>query len=81
MIVYLPILTLTGVEGKTFLPMAITVLMALTGALILSFTFGSSSYLHYKLAYLDARDKNLKTGVLIGKVREYRRNLIICGIA
>lgn len=38
-IVYLPILTLTGVEGKTFLPMAITVLMALTGALILSFTF------------------------------------------
>lgn len=39
MIVYLPILTLTGVEGKTFLPMALTVLMALTGALILSFTF------------------------------------------
>ncbi|MFH1115061.1 MAG: CusA/CzcA family heavy metal efflux RND transporter [Pseudomonadota bacterium] len=39
MIVYLPILTLTGVEGKTFLPMALTVLMALTGALVLSFTF------------------------------------------
>lgn len=39
MVVYLPILTLTGVEGKTFLPMALTVLMALTGALILSFTF------------------------------------------
>lgn len=39
MIVYLPILTLTGVEGKTFFPMAFTVLMALTGALILSFTF------------------------------------------
>lgn len=39
MIVYLPILSLTGVEGKTFLPMALTVLMALVGALILSFTF------------------------------------------
>jgi cobalt-zinc-cadmium resistance protein CzcA len=39
MIVYLPILTLTGVEGKTFLPMALTVLLALGGALILSFTF------------------------------------------
>ncbi|MCP4615769.1 MAG: CusA/CzcA family heavy metal efflux RND transporter [Bradyrhizobium sp.] len=38
-IVYLPILTLTGVEGKMFEPMAITVLMALTGASILSLTF------------------------------------------
>ncbi|EKS38584.1 efflux RND transporter permease subunit [Afipia broomeae] len=38
-IVYLPILTLTGVEGKMFVPMALTVLMALTGASILSLTF------------------------------------------
>ena len=29
MVVYLPILTLTGVEGKMFTPMALTVLMAL----------------------------------------------------
>jgi cobalt-zinc-cadmium resistance protein CzcA len=35
-VVYLPILTLTGVEGKMFTPM---VLMALTGASILSLTF------------------------------------------
>ncbi|MBK7093494.1 MAG: efflux RND transporter permease subunit [bacterium] len=34
MIVYLPILTLEGVEGKMFLPMAETVLLALGGALI-----------------------------------------------
>ncbi len=39
MIVYLPILTLTGVEGKMFQPMAFTVLAALTGAMILSITF------------------------------------------
>ncbi len=39
MIVYLPILTLTGIEGKMFQPMAFTVLMALAGALILSITF------------------------------------------
>jgi heavy metal efflux system protein len=39
MIVYLPILTLTGVEGKMFRPMAGVVLLALTGALILTFTF------------------------------------------
>ena len=37
--VYLPILTLSGVEGKMFTPMALTVLMALTGASILSLTF------------------------------------------
>ena len=38
-VVYLPILTLTGVEGKMFTPMALTVLMVLTGASILSLTF------------------------------------------
>jgi heavy metal efflux system protein len=39
MIVYLPILTLTGIEGKMFYPMAFTVLAALFGAMILSITF------------------------------------------
>jgi len=38
-IVYLPILTLTGVEGKMFTPMAVTVLMALGAAAIFSVTF------------------------------------------
>jgi cobalt-zinc-cadmium resistance protein CzcA len=38
MIVYLPILTLEGVEGKLFRPMAETVLFALLGSLILSMT-------------------------------------------
>ena len=38
-VVYLPILTLTGVEGKMFTPMAITVLMALGAAALLSMTF------------------------------------------
>lgn len=38
-IVYLPIFALTGVEGKTFHPMAITVVLALTAAAILSLTF------------------------------------------
>lgn len=38
-VVYLPILTLTGVEGKMFTPMAITVLLALAGAAIFSITF------------------------------------------
>ena len=37
--VYLPIFALEGIEGKTFHPMAITVVLALTAALILSLTF------------------------------------------
>ena len=38
-IVYVPIFALTGVEGKMFHPMAFTVVIALTAALILSLTF------------------------------------------
>ena len=37
--VYLPIFALTGVEGKMFHPMAITVVIALISAMILSITF------------------------------------------
>jgi len=36
--VYLPILTLQGVEGKMFHPMALTVMFALAGSLVLSLT-------------------------------------------
>jgi len=37
-IVYLPILTLEGVEGKMFRPMALTVIFALVGSLVLALT-------------------------------------------
>lgn len=39
MVVYLPIFALTGVEAKMFHPMAMTVVLALVGAMILSITF------------------------------------------
>ncbi len=39
MIVYLPILSLTGVEGKMFKPMALTVVFALLGSLLLALTY------------------------------------------
>ncbi len=39
LIVYLPIFTLSGIEGKMFKPMAQTVAFALTGAFILSLTY------------------------------------------
>ncbi|MCW6530899.1 CusA/CzcA family heavy metal efflux RND transporter [Sphingomonas sp. MMSM20] len=38
-LVYVPLLTLSGVEGKTFVPMALTVIIALAFAFILSLTF------------------------------------------
>jgi len=41
--VYLPIFALTGIEGKLFHPMAITVVLALTAAMILSLTFVPAS--------------------------------------
>ncbi len=37
-VVYVPILALTGIEGKMFRPMALTVIFALVGALVLSLT-------------------------------------------
>jgi heavy metal efflux system protein len=37
--VYLPIFALSGVEGKMFHPMAITVVLALSGAMLLSLTY------------------------------------------
>lgn len=39
LIVYIPILTLVGIEGKMFRPMAMTVSFAIIGALILSLTY------------------------------------------
>ncbi|PPC99559.1 MAG: CusA/CzcA family heavy metal efflux RND transporter [Methylotenera sp.] len=39
MVVYLPIFALTGVEGKMFHPMALTVVIALVGAMLFSVTF------------------------------------------
>ncbi|HRP34198.1 MAG TPA: efflux RND transporter permease subunit, partial [Agriterribacter sp.] len=64
LIVYLPILTLTGIEGKMFRPMAQTVSFALIGAFLLSLTYVpmmSSLCLSKKLAHKDTwADKMMK---------------------
>lgn len=65
LIVYLPILTLTGIEGKMFRPMAQTVSFALIGAFLLSLTYVpmmSSLFLSKKLKHKDTwADKMMKT--------------------
>ncbi|WP_242929276.1 CusA/CzcA family heavy metal efflux RND transporter [Pontibacter vulgaris] len=56
LIVYLPILTLQGIEGKMFKPMAQTVTFALIGAAILSLTYVpmmSALFLSKKISHKD----------------------------
>ena len=57
-LVYVPLLTLSGVEGKTFVPMALTVIIALAIAFILSLTFVPATiaiWLSKKIAEEDGR--------------------------
>ncbi len=56
LLVYLPILTLEGVEGKMFRPMAMTVVLALTSALFLSLVFVPAA------AMLFLREKDVPKG-------------------
>jgi cobalt-zinc-cadmium resistance protein CzcA len=55
-IVYLPILTLTGVEGKMFRPMALTVSGALLSALLLSVTFVPAAVATFVSGKVQERD-------------------------
>ncbi len=55
-IVYLPILTLTGVEGKMFRPMALTVSGALLSALLLSITFVPAAVATFVSGRVQERD-------------------------
>jgi cobalt-zinc-cadmium resistance protein CzcA len=73
-IVYLPVLTLTGVEGKMFIPMALTVLLALTGALILSFSFVPSAV----AIFLSGNVSDKETFVAKKAEQVYRPLLLFC---
>jgi cobalt-zinc-cadmium resistance protein CzcA len=71
MVVYLPILTLTGVEGKMFVPMAVTVLLALGGAMILTLTFVPAA-----VAIFVSRKVTEKENRLIGFARRVYEPLL-----
>ena len=67
MIVYVPLMTLVGIEGKMFRPMALTVFFAILGAFILSLTYvpmASSVFLsrkiHTKETFSDCMIKKLQ---------------------
>ncbi len=63
MVVYLPIFALTGVEGKTFQPMAFTVVIALIGALILAVTFVPAAIALFMTGRVSERENVLIRGV------------------
>ncbi len=61
--VYLPIFALTGVEGKMFHPMAITVLIALTGAMALSLTFVPAAVAQFVTGKVAEQETRIMRGV------------------
>lgn len=65
--VYLPIFALSGVEGKTFHPMAITVVMALSAAMVLSLTFVPAAVAQF----VTGRVQEKETGVMQALSRVY----------
>ncbi|MBK9264988.1 MAG: efflux RND transporter permease subunit [Polyangiaceae bacterium] len=71
MIVYLPILFLEGIEGKLFRPMALTVIFALAGSMILSLTL-----MPVLASFLLPRRRAERDNVLVrGLLRGYRHVL------
>jgi heavy metal efflux system protein len=61
--VYLPIFALDGIEGKTFHPMAITVVLALTAALILSLTLVPAAVAQFVTGKVEEKENWLMRGL------------------
>jgi len=65
-VVYLPIFSLSGVEGKMFHPMAITVVMALLSALILSLTFVPAAVALFVTGKVKEKESKMISGIKRG---------------
>ena len=72
-VVYIPIFTLTGVEGKMFHPMAATVVMALVSAMILSLTVVPAAV----AVFLNGKISEKESAVIRSSKRLYRPILLI----
>ncbi|MCE7797126.1 CusA/CzcA family heavy metal efflux RND transporter [Sphingobium sufflavum] len=84
-LVYVPIFALTGVEGKMFHPMAITVVMALTGALILSLTLVPAAIALFVTGRVEEKESAIMLRVhdLYGPALDFalRRRTVVIGAA
>ena len=65
--VYLPVFALTGIEGKMFHPMAFTVVLALTAAMVLSLTFVPAAV----AVFLGGRVQEKESRILVAIRRVY----------
>src|SRR5690606_19782386 len=76
-LVNLPILALTGVEGKMFRPMALTVIMALLAALVLSLTFVPAAIALFMRGRIEEKENAIVRGAkrLYVPVLEYALRL------
>ena len=61
-LVYVPIFALSGVEGKMFHPMALTVVIALTAALVLSLTFVPAAIALFVTGKVEEKDSFIMRG-------------------
>ncbi len=61
-LVYVPIFALTGVEGKMFHPMAVTVVIALTAALVLSLTFVPAAVAMFVTGKVEEKESRIMAG-------------------
>ncbi|WP_298623856.1 CusA/CzcA family heavy metal efflux RND transporter [uncultured Legionella sp.] len=73
-VVYLPILTLTGVEGKMFLPMAETVIIALLASMLFALTFVPAAIAIFLRGKVQEKENLLVHYLTIG----YEYVLLIC---
>ncbi|MCH5307436.1 MAG: efflux RND transporter permease subunit [Prevotella sp.] len=77
MIVYLPLLTLGGIEGKLFRPMALTIFFAILGAFILSLTYvpmAASLFLSKQTTHKE----NISDKIMAFSRRIYQPVLVSC---
>jgi cobalt-zinc-cadmium resistance protein CzcA len=85
-VVYLPIFSLTGVEGKMFHPMAFTVVTALVSALILTLTFVPAAIAVFVTGKVDEKENRIMRGAkdIYGPALEFAlrwRRLMVAGAA
>lgn len=90
LIVYLPIFTLQGIEGKMFKPMAQTVAFALLGAFILSLTYipaFSALFLSKKISHKKTISDKMMNGIeyfyqnILTRVLKYPKTIVATAIA
>ncbi|KTD62353.1 CusA/CzcA family heavy metal efflux RND transporter [Legionella shakespearei] len=73
-VVYLPILTLTGVEGKMFLPMAETVIIALLASMLFALTFVPAAIAVFLTGKIQEKENSLVHYLTLG----YEKVLRFC---